>query len=99
MATIKQYRVIRASFARSKVDGSQVHVTRENEASIPYLLSKADIKARVDSGALEEFDTGIEEGDLEAARALEAESGTEVEVPDTRTVTSRSGRGRAARES
>ncbi len=59
MATIKGYLVKRAGFAKSKVDGKPVHVTRHNQSQIPHLLSDADIKLRVDSGAFEEYDTGV----------------------------------------
>ena len=76
MATIKTYKVKRAGFAPKKGGGS-VHITRHNQDQIPHLLTKADIKLRVESGAFEEVDTGVEEttaADVEAAELLEAKA-------------------------
>ena len=78
MATIKTYKVKRAGFARSKVDGKPVHINRHNQDQIPHLLTKSDIKARIESGAFEEIDTGVEETtaeDVKAAELLESKAG------------------------
>ena len=96
MATIKTYVVKRAGFARNKNTGARVHISRHNEGDIPRLLTKADIKLRVESGAFDETDTGIEESDLEAARELSAEAGVKVEPEDT-AATPRNARARAGR--
>ena len=73
MATIKTYIVKRAGWAQKK-GGGDVHITRQNQDQIPVLLSKAAIKERVDSGAFEEVDTGVEETEVEMAEQLEAEA-------------------------
>lgn len=58
MAKIKAYTVVRAFPARHKDDSAkEVWVTRENEHEIPNLLSAARIRAGVDSGALQEYET------------------------------------------
>jgi hypothetical protein len=58
MATTKGYTVLRAFPARHKDDPEkEVWITRENEHDIPNLLSAARIKAGVDSGALQEYET------------------------------------------
>ena len=73
MATVKTYNVVRAGFAPKK-GGGDVHVTRHNQDQISQLLSKATIKERVESGAFEEIDTGVEEAEQEMADMLETEA-------------------------
>lgn len=57
MAKIKAYNVLRAFPARHKESNEEVWVTRENEHLIPDMLSAARIKAGVESGALQEYET------------------------------------------
>lgn len=57
MAKIKAYTVKLAFPARHKDTNEEVWVTRENEHLIPDMLTAARIKAGLDSGALEEYET------------------------------------------
>lgn len=78
MATIKTYTVKRARWAKSKVDGQPVHISRENQDQIPHLMYAADIRESVKSHGFEEHDTGLEETtpeDVEAADLLETKAG------------------------
>jgi len=76
MATAKGYRVKRAGWAPRK-GGGDVHITRENQDQIPQLLTAATIRERVQSGAFEEYDTGVEVTAevVETAELLEEKAG------------------------